>query len=356
MSLEHADPDNSPPEDSAVLEAILIGPQLERFCDEFGLTPGELEPDFTGWSKHIIKSPDHVFLFPRHPKYQCSLNVELELYRLFSELDQLPVPRHVRAVENRELSPYRFGVVTRLHGILLGNIEHRLGASDYEELLRTIGRLTAIWHNLDLGHKTDFLKPLSQDMDGDHGDSYRWLYGALRSGLPGEAPDLIASSVRELAAGGGTEDFGDLNSASTIDQWQRALSELAGMDDVLLHGDIHEDQILVRSERDLEVTGILDWGNAGFGNPALEFNFGEWGAEIWRYRDRFGTFREVIWREYLHALGLDGPSWEAIHILYTLQELIWTMTARKPIGNEGGSYESEMRRLLRILRETTEML
>ena len=356
MSLEHADPDNSTAEDSTALEAILVGPQLERLCDEFGLTPGELEPDFTGWSKHVIKSPDHVFLFPRHPKYQQSLNIELELYKLLNELDQLPVPRLVRAVENRELSPYRFGVVTRLQGILLGNIEHGLGASDYEEMLCTIGRLAAIWHNLQMGHETDFLKPLSQDVDGDHGDSYRWMYGALRSGSPGEAPDLIASSVRELAAGGGTEDFSELNSVSTTGKWRRALSELSMMDDVLLHGDIHEDQILVRSERDLEVTGILDWGNAGVGNPALEFNFGEWGAEIWRYRETFGKFREAIWRKYMHARGLDGPSWEALHILYTLQELIWTMTARKPIGNEGGSYESEMRRLLRTLKETTARL
>ena len=344
------------PEDSMAIEAILIGPQLDRFCEAFGLTPGELEPDFTGWSKHIIKSPDHVFLFPRHPKYQRSLNVELEVYKLLSELKELPVPKLVRAVENCELSPYRFGVVTRLHGILLGNIEPRLGASDYEEVLRTIGRLTAIWHNLQLGHETDFLKPLSQDMDGDHGDSYRWLYGVLRSGSLGDVPCWIASSVGELTTGVGAEDLSDLNSASTIDRWQRALSELAGMDDVLLHGDIHEDQILVRSERDLDVNGILDWGNAGIGHPALEFNFGEWGEEIWRYRDDFSVFRAALWSEYLDVRELRGPSWEALHILYTLQELIWTMTARKPIGNEGGPYESEVRRLLRTLKETTARL
>ena len=341
---------------STALEAILVGPQLDRFCDEFGLTPGELEPDFTGWSKHVIKSPDHVFLFPRHPKYQQSLNFELELYKLLSELEQLPVPRLVRAVKNCELSPYRFGVVTRLHGVLLGTIERKVGTEGYLAVLRTIGRLAAIWYNLQLGHETDILKPLSQDMDGDHGDSYRWLYGALGSGSLGDVPGLIASSVRELAAGGDKEDFSGLNSASTTGKWRRALSELAGMDDVLLHGDIHEDQILVRSERDLEVTGILDWGNAGLGNPVLEFNFGEWGEEIWRFRDRFGTFREAIWREYLHVRGLDGPKWESVHLLYTVQELIWTMTARKPIGNEGGSYESEVRRLLRTLKETTARL
>ena len=182
------------------------------------------------------------------------------------------------------------------------------------------------------------------------------MYEALRSSSPGEVQDSIASSVGELAAGFGAEDFRDLNSASTTDKWQRALSELAGMDDVLLHGDIHEDQILVRSERNLDVTGILDWGNAGIGHPALEFNFGEWGEEIWRCRDDFSVFRAALWSEYLDVRGLRGPSWESVHLLYTAQEIIWTMTARKPIGHGSGSYESEVRRLLQTLRETTEVL
>ena len=53
---------------SAALEAILIRPHLNRFCEEFGLTFGALEPDFQGWSKHIIMSPDLVFVFPRNPR------------------------------------------------------------------------------------------------------------------------------------------------------------------------------------------------------------------------------------------------------------------------------------------------
>ena len=341
---------------SAALEAILIRPHLDRFCEEFALTPDELEPDFTGWSKHIIRSPDLVFLFPRHPRYQRQLNTELNLYKFLNNADGLPVPRYVRSVDNCELSIYPFGVVTRLHGMLLGTIERSLRSVDYEQVLRSVGRLAGIWHSIQLGPETGFLKPVSHDLDGDHGDSYRWMYRALRSGSPGEVPGLIASLVRELAAEGDTEDLNELNSASTIGKWQRALSELAGMDDVLLHGDIHEDQILVRSGRDQDVTGILDWGNAGFGNPALEFNFGEWGGGIWRYRDDFALFRAALWREYLDARGLHGPPWETAHLLYCLQELIWTMTARKSIGHGGGSYESEVRRLLRTLQETTEAL
>ncbi len=342
--------------DSNALEAILIRPQLDRFCEAFGLKPGELEADFTGWSKHVIKSRDHAFLFPRHPRYQCSLDLELAVYDLLNRLNGLPVPRLVEWVENREMSSYRFGVVTRLQGVLLGSIEHACSTTDYGNVICAVGRLAGIWHNLPLGPETAFLKPQSHDVDGDHGDSYRWLYGALKSGTLGIAPDSVASSIRELAAEDSTEEFGALNSAASYEKWQRALGALAAMEDVVLHGDIHEDQILVRSDVDLEVTGILDWGNAGIGNPVLEFNFGEWGGELWRYRSDFSAFREALWGEYLHTRGLDGPSWESVHLLYSLQELIWTLTARKAIGNGGPSYGSEVRRLLRSLNETTAAL
>ncbi len=342
--------------DSKALEAVLIKPQLDRLCEAFGLTPGELETDFTGWSKHVIKSRDRAFLFPRHPRYQRSLDLELAVYELLNGLNGLPVPRLVESVENREMSPYRFGVVTRLQGVLLGRIEHACSTTDYGNVICAVGRLAGVWHNLPLGPETDFLKPQSHDVDGDHGDSYRWLYGALESGTLGSAPDSVASSIRELAAEGSTEEFGALNSAASYEKWQRAFGALAAMEDVVLHGDIHEDQILVRSDVDLEVTGILDWGNAGIGNPVLEFNFGEWGGELWRYRSDFSAFREAFWGEYLRTRGLDGPSWESVHLLYTVQELIWTMNARKAIGNGGPSFGTEVRRLLRSLNETTAAL
>ena len=352
----HACLDNLTMKNSAAIEAILIKPHLDRFCEEFGLSSGELEPDFTGWSKHIIKSPDLVFLFPRHPRYQSQLNTELKLYKLLNVLDGLPVPRFVRSVDSCEWSTYPFGVVTRLHGMLLGTIERSLRSVGYEQVFRSVGRLAGIWHDLKLGPETGFLKPLTQDLAGDHADSYRWMYGVLQSKSLEEVSRLIEPLFRGHASSNLKDEFKALTSANSIAMWQQSLSELAGMDNVLLHGDIHEDQVLVRSDRDLVVTGILDWGNAGIGNPALEFNFGEWGGELWRYRDEFSVFREALWSEYLDARGLHGPPWESVHLLYSLQELIWTMTARKSIGHGGGSYESEVERLLRTLKETTEVL
>ena len=89
------------------------------------------------------------------------MNTELELYKFLGERDGLLVPRLVRAIENRELSPYRFGIVTRLHGVLLGSIERSLRSGDYEQVLRSVGRLAGVWHSVRLGPETGFLGPLS---------------------------------------------------------------------------------------------------------------------------------------------------------------------------------------------------
>ena len=64
---------------------------------------------------------------------------------------------------------------------------------------RTVGRLAGFWHNLQLGPETDFLKPLSQDLAGDHADSYRWMYKALQLSSLEEMLSLIASLVRDHA-------------------------------------------------------------------------------------------------------------------------------------------------------------
>ena len=153
------------------------------------------------------------------------------------------------------------------------------------------------------------------------------------------------------------DEFKALTSANNVDRWQQSLAELAGMDNVLLHGDIHEDQVLVRSDQDLEVTGILDWGNAGVGNPALEFNFGEWGGEIWRYRDDFSAFRKALWSEYLDARGLHGPPWESVHLLYSMPGTHLDNDCHEnPSGTQAGHMNPKWNVLLRTLKETTAAL
>jgi aminoglycoside phosphotransferase (APT) family kinase protein len=48
---------------------------------------------------------------------------------------------------------------------------------------------------------------------------------------------------------------------------------------VLVHGDIHEDQLLAL---DGQLTGILDWETVRIDHPFWDFDFAEWGTGLWR--------------------------------------------------------------------------
>ena len=70
---------------------------------------------------------------------------------------------------------------------------------------------------------------------------------------------------------------------------------------VLVHGDIHEDQLLVNGGR---LTGVIDWETARFDHPYWDFDLGEWGTGLWRRRRRgFSALRARGWR------GVRGAPW-----------------------------------------------
>ena len=72
---------------------------------------------------------------------------------------------------------------------------------------------------------------------------------------------------------------------------------------VLVHGDIHEDQLLVVDGR---LTGILDWETARIDHPFWDFDLSEWGTGLWRHhRLEFSHLWSVAWRSYANERGLD---------------------------------------------------
>jgi aminoglycoside phosphotransferase (APT) family kinase protein len=68
----------------------------------------------------------------------------------------------------------------------------------------------------------------------------------------------------------------------------------------------------------MRITGILDWEAARIDHPALDFDFAEWGRQMWRRADRFGEIRESMWRAYLRARGLNLQTVHGLHLLFTL--------------------------------------
>ena len=86
-------------------------------------------------------------------------------------------------------------------------------------------------------------------------------------------------------------------------RWAEALETAARHRPVLVHGDIHEDQLLAV---DGELTGILDWETARVDHPFWDFDLGEWGTGTWRrHRRDFSRLWAVMWHAYASQRGLD---------------------------------------------------
>jgi aminoglycoside phosphotransferase (APT) family kinase protein len=86
---------------------------------------------------------------------------------------------------------------------------------------------------------------------------------------------------------------------------------------VLVHGDIHQGQLLAGGGR---LTGILDWETARVHHPFWDFDLGQWGTGLWRRRD-FSALRARGWRAYARARGLDvgsGPLETAFRLRHAL--------------------------------------
>ena len=72
---------------------------------------------------------------------------------------------------------------------------------------------------------------------------------------------------------------------------------------MLVHGDIHEDQLLADGG---ELTGVIDWETARVDHPFWDFDLGEWGTGLWRRRRRdFSALWARGWVPYAQRRGLD---------------------------------------------------
>jgi aminoglycoside phosphotransferase (APT) family kinase protein len=85
----------------------------------------------------------------------------------------------------------------------------------------------------------------------------------------------------------------------------RALERAQRLEPVLVHGDLHEGQLLVTADPPHRLTAILDWQTARVDHPFVEFDLGEWGTALWRgHRTDLAELRGRAWDAYAAARGL----------------------------------------------------
>jgi Phosphotransferase enzyme family len=234
------------------LWAVLIPPRLERFRALAGLGDAALTADFTGWNKYVLLAGDRVFLFPREPANLEWFEHELAVYRALNAGGFTLAPQVRGQWRDEEVYPFPFAEVARIHQVPPPDLP---------------------WPRRIARHQ----RP-----------AYRWLHRALD---PATSADAAAEAARRLDRPG------------QLALWRRRLGVAAAHGHVLVHGDLHQHQLLVAGG---EITGILDWETARVDHPFWDFDLGEWGTGLWRaHRRDFSQLWAAAWREYAAVRGID---------------------------------------------------
>jgi aminoglycoside phosphotransferase (APT) family kinase protein len=254
--------------------AVLIPPQAARFVSLTGADPDRLVLNVTGWNKLVLLDTDRVYLFPRAAAGVEWFERELAVYQALARTRLEIVPRLLARWEDPDVYPFPFAAVTRLRG--------QVPAAP-EALLGQLGEAIARWHELEPPARAGMRPP--RHHDAAH---HRWLRRALD-------PATSAAAAAEAASRLGRPD--------RAAAWADLLARAARHPPVLVHGDIHEDQLLADGGR---LTGVLDWETARIDHPYWDFDFGEWGTGLWRrHRRDFGALWSEGWRAYAAVRGLD---------------------------------------------------
>ena len=249
--------------------AVIAPPRLARFRDRLGLADDDpIEADFTGWSKLVLLTPRHAVLFPRDHTQVEALARDVTALRAVEPLGLPCVPVVREVIEDPAISAYPVVVLDRLPGQPLDQLVEDLPRRDLGDLFAELGRLAAGWHSVDPARVPTLPRRSSLD-----------------------ATSLLADELRlgpgEVARAG------------------QALERARQLPPVLVHGDLHEGQLLVSPDAPHRLTAILDWQTARVDHPFVEFDLGEWGTALWRgHRAHLAELRQRAWDAYAVARGL----------------------------------------------------
>jgi aminoglycoside phosphotransferase (APT) family kinase protein len=276
------------------VNAVLIPPQAERFAALTGADLSRLVLNVTGWNKLVLLGTDRVFLFPRAADGVEWFERELDTYRALAQTQLSVVPRLLARWQEPDIYPFPFAAVTRLHGEV---------PAEPETLIEQLGQAIARWHELTPPTLAGARPPRHHEAAPQ-----RWLHRALD-------PATSAEAAAEAA-----ERLGRPERASA---WADLLAAAARHAPVLVHGDIHEDQLLAEGER---LTGIIDWETARVDHPFWDFDLGEWGTGLWRRRRRdFSALWARAWRAYAQTRGLD-PDPRPLETAFRLRHALCMLT------------------------------
>ncbi len=261
-----------------------------------GIAPEQVVPVPGGEASHAYLLGEALFLRIARPgaQFAADLRTEAAVVPLAREVG-VRTPEILDSGDDHTLTDRPWLITRRLAGTDLAQLDQApLAQAPLAQAPLDQGQLGQA-HNLSGGWRESILVELGRDLAHLHGITPTALHGPphtppQRLGIgpgrsvgvaqqPAGAPDRLAGLPHftpgdplnriTLLAGDG---YLDPQTARWLRRWTgRLADELPGGDpEVLVHGDIAAQNILVDPATGA-LEGVVDWGDAGWGDPAVEF-------------------------------------------------------------------------------------
>lgn len=331
------------------INAILNPQQLDFFLERFNLSQSEIKPNFSGWGKLVIEAKDFIFLFPRDPKTSEMLNRELTIYDFFNSLNSKILPTLIEKVHNENINYYDFGVVRKINGVPYSKFIDNVSYQQLHNFLLELTRVMLQWHSLKIGNLPSGIDYFRSKDTTNEITIENWGQKAIDKTTIQIAIKFFWQKFQPFI----NQDEYSFEEVELKSKMEKYLTELATIDSVLIHGDIHEDQIFVDPRNHATIMGIIDWGSVKIAHPIWDFDFGEWGSEIWQYRQHFAQFRAAMWKTYLNMRNIQNVSEESLHFFYTLHEIMESIRQKdkSEIGFSEKNFDETIKGYLSQLNE-----
>lgn len=205
-----------------------------------------VKPNDEGWDFFVLEINDElIFRFPRRQDGEISLEREFLLLPKLAKRLSVHIP-HYEFVWNGDANSKRFGGYRKIEGVPLTREHFKCTRSKH--LARQLSKLLSEFHRFPI-HEAMQAK-ISRTSSAQWRQQYRNKYARVRE----QCFPLLDAPTRAKAAS----------------VWETFLADDANFQfkPVLIHADLGGEHILCDPNG---IAGIIDWGDASIGDPALDF-------------------------------------------------------------------------------------
>lgn len=306
----------------------LTAEQVGVFCRMAGLDASRVVFRGNGAHRDVLLADGKVYIFPRAKRYHESMCRELEFLRQAARMERLPMPRFVEMIDCPAAYPAPVGVLSFLEGDNWEDIQESFSweyiQAVWDEMLEILLACHALPVKLSPVAAGNPPLPFSETSR-----MQAWLAASLDAATAAAAVEGLQGELVATAAELGV-DFSAIAGADCLAAWTQTLLQLGNLPPALLHGDMHEGQVLLLPDRRPTISGILDWEAVQVGNPLMDFSFHKWGwGRIWVFREHFAAWRRGLWTRYLAGRSIAGHSPGGLHLYCSLTEALRTLIERQ---------------------------